>query len=469
MTLYSSTRGKVKNISFEETVMMGLADDGGLLIPNKLPQVNENLKKWRSLDYKELSLEIISLFTKESIPRKELNSIIQKSYNKFRNPKITPIKKVGNIHILELFHGPTFAFKDIALQFLGNIFEYFLKARQHPLRILGATSGDTGSAAIYGLKGKKGIEVFMLFPKGRVSPIQERQMTTILDPNIYNLSIEGSFDDAQLIVKKIFNNHEFKHNYYLASVNSINWARILAQIVYYFFAWFRITKSESELVNFVVPTGNFGNILAGYYAKRMGLPIDKLVIGTNENDILHRFFKNGEYNRTELKQTLSPSMDIQVSSNFERYLFYLAGNSFEKLKLWMHTFENTGRFNIGNNLLKVAKKDFISASVKDKEVIKTIQKFHTEFQYILDPHTAVGVCASEKVKIKNPTICLACAHPAKFIDTINNIIGFNPVIPKELANLNHLETKFETVSCDEEFVKKLILNHVKLESKKKKN
>ncbi len=465
MPFYSSTRGKVKNLIFEDTVMMGLADDGGLLVPNELPQVSKKLKKWRSLGYKELSLEIMNLFTSESIPKEDLKNLIQRSYKHFRHPNITPTKLVDQIHILELFHGPTFAFKDVALQFLGNLFEYFLIKRQHPLRILGATSGDTGSAAINGLNGKKGVEVFMLFPKGRVSPIQERQMTTVLDANIHNFAIEGSFDDAQSIVKKIFNDQEFKKKYYLASVNSINWARILAQIVYYFFAWFQITRSESELVNFVVPTGNFGNVLAGYYAKRMGLPIDKLVIGTNENDILHRFFIDGVYHRTELKKTLSPSMDIQVSSNFERYLFNLAEHSSEKLKFWMNTFENSGQFKIEHDLLKLAQEDFMSANTNDDEVISTIRKYFKESKYILDPHTAVGVCTAEKAKLNSPTICLACAHPAKFNNTIEKALGFTPILPNQLAYLQNLQTKFETVSCNEEKVKNLILKNLTLGSK----
>jgi len=465
MPLYSSTRGQVKNLIFEESVMMGLSDDGGLLVPNEFPQVSDKLKKWKSLEYKELSLEIMNLFSCESIPKEDLKYLIQKSYKNFRHPKITPTKLVDQIHVLELFHGPTFAFKDVALQFLGNLFEYFLSKRQHPLRILGATSGDTGSAAINGLNGKKRVEVFMLFPKGRISPIQERQMTTVLDSNIHNFAIEGSFDDAQSIVKKIFKDHEFKQNYFLASVNSINWARILAQIVYYFFAWFQITKNESELVNFVVPTGNFGNVLAGYYAKRMGLPIDKLVIGTNENDILHRFFINGVYHRTKLKETLSPSMDIQVSSNFERYLFDLAEKSSDKLKFWMNTFENTGKFKIEQNLLKIAQKDFMSANINDSEVVSTIKKYYKNSKYILDPHTAVGVCAAEKTKLNSPIVCLACAHPAKFNNTIEKVLGFKPRIPDELSNLNELETKFETVPCSEEKVKNLILKHLTSRSK----
>jgi len=462
MTLYSSTRGRVNNLLFEETVMMGLANDGGLLVPNELPLIRKKLTKWRTLEFTELSLEIIHLFTDGEIPKEELKSLIQKSYYKFRHPKITPTKLVGQIYILELFHGPTYAFKDVALQFLGNLFEYFLTKRQHPLRILGATSGDTGSAAIHALCGKKNIDVFTLFPKGRVSSIQEKQMTTVIDPKIHNFAIEGTFDDAQTIVKKIFNDQEFKKNYHLGSINSINWARILSQIVYYFYAWFQVTKNDSDSVSFVVPTGNFGNILAAYYAKRMGLPIEKLVIGTNKNDILHRFFSNGEYHLTDLKETISPSMDIQVSSNFERYLFDLSGHSSKKIKLWMQEFDSSGKLTIENHLLKIAQNDFISSSVNDEEIISTIHKFYQDNEYILDPHTAVGVHAAEKNKLNTPMICLACAHPAKFETTIQNALGFELELPEELEDLKNLDSKFLSVPSNEEKIKKIIVEKLKL-------
>ena len=400
------------------------------------------------------------LFTSGRIPREEFTSLVQRSYTSFRHPKITPVKSIGGIHILELFHGPTFAFKDVALQFLGNLFEYFLKKRNHPLRIIGATSGDTGSAAIHGMRGKKGVDVFMLHPKGRVSPIQELQMTTVLDSNIHNLAIEGSFDDAQAIVKALFSDYEFKQNYHLGSVNSINWARILAQIVYYFYAWFQVTKGESEYVSFAVPTGNFGNVLAGYYAKRMGLPIDKLVIGTNENDILHRFFSKGEYHQAAVKKTLSPSMDIQISSNFERYLYDLAENSAEKLQSWMDYFERNRKLTIEDDLLKKAKTDFVSASVEDGEILEMVRQFHQENGYLLDPHTAVGVRATEKNNIQTPVICLACAHPAKFGQAVREALGRNPELPDELAALENLKTRSKTVLADPETIKKVMLERL---------
>jgi|TARA_B100001250_G_scaffold214346_1_gene183888 threonine synthase len=464
MTLYSSTRGQVKNLLFEEAVMMGLADDRGLLVPSEFPDVRSKLQEWSSLDFTDLSLEIMQLFTSGKIPRDELKLLIDRSYKTFRHPEITPVNSVGGIHILELFHGPTFAFKDVALQFLGNLFEYFLDKRHHPLRIIGATSGDTGSAAINGLQGKIGVDVFMLHPKGRVSPIQEMQMTTVLDPNIHNLAIEGTFDDAQMIVKALFNDHEFKKRYFLGSVNSINWARILAQIVYYFYAWFRVVKSSHELLSFVVPTGNFGNVLAGYYSKCMGLPIDKLVIGTNENDILHRFFTKGEYHKTELKKTFSPSMDIQISSNFERYLFDLAEKSSEKLQHWMESFELTGKLTIEGEFLKNAQSDFASASVSDEEIIRTIRNFHQQNGYLLDPHTAVGITAAKKADIQTPVTCLACAHPAKFNETVRKALDIEVELPEELAVLKNLETNCKTVPANVEIIKNEILETINKQS-----
>ena len=437
--------------------MMGLADDGGLLVPDEFPQVKSKFQEWRALSFSELSLEIMLLFTSGRIPREEFAPLVQRSYTNFRHPKITPVKSVGQIHILELFHGPTFAFKDVALQFLGNLFECFLTKRDHPLRIIGATSGDTGSAAIHGMRGKKGVDVFMLHPKGRVSPIQELQMTTVLDSNIHNLAIEGSFDDAQTIVKALFNDQEFKHSYHLGSVNSINWARILAQIVYYFYAWFQVTRDNSEFVSFAVPTGNFGNVLAGYYARRMGLPIDKLVVGTNENDILHRFFCNGEYKQTEVKETLSPSMDIQISSNFERYLFELAERSSEQLKSWMDDFDSNGKLAFGNDLLKKAQNDFVSGLVNDEEILEMVSRFNQDNGYLLDPHSAVGVRAAEKNDIQTPVICLACAHPGKFGDAIRKALGSKPDLPDELSQLTNLETRSKTVAADPEPIKQVVV------------
>lgn len=310
---YKSTRGKVNSISFSETVLMGLADDGGLIIPEEIPQLSkEDIFKLKDLPYKEVAKYIMSLYI-DDIEKNDLNEIIEKSYSTFDTEEVIPVKKFdSNLFIGEIFHGPTYAFKDIALQFLGNLFEYILKKKNKKMNILGATSGDTGSAAIHGFKGKKDINIFILHPYGKVSPVQELQMTTVEDKNVFNLAIEGTFDDCQYIVKEIFNDLEFKKRYSLGAINSINWSRVLAQIVYYFYIYFRSIKDIKNLqeVYFTVPTGNFGNIFAGYIAKKMGLPIKKLILATNENNILTRFVQNGDYSLTKVVETYSPSMDI---------------------------------------------------------------------------------------------------------------------------------------------------------------
>ena len=438
---YLSTRGGIRGLSFEDTLIAGLAGDGGLLIPDALPQVQAQLPQWRKLSYQELSLAIVRSFIGEAIPEADLRAQIEQAYRNFTHPDITPVRTLGRLHLLELFHGPTFAFKDVALQLLGQFFEHVLKKRQQPLRILGATSGDTGSAAIHGMRGHEGISVFMLHPKGRVSPVQERQMTTVLDANIHNIALEGSFDDAQRIVKELFGDLEFKARHHLGAVNSINWARILAQIVYYFYAWGRVSRNSGEAINFVVPSGNFGNVLAGYYAQQMGLPIRRLVVATNENDILHRFFSKGAYHTARVHQTLSPSMDIQISSNFERYLFDLGGRSPEQLKHWMQDFQETGRLTIEGERLKTAQAAFGSARVDEAGTLRAIREAYEEHGYLLDPHTAVGVGAAKQVDLEGPVVCLACAHPAKFSSAVQKAAGTTPELPPPLAELENLETR----------------------------
>ncbi|HIL87666.1 MAG TPA: threonine synthase [Deltaproteobacteria bacterium] len=438
---YLSTRGGMQGLSFEDTLIAGLAEDGGLLVPDSLPQVRDQLPQWRTLRYQELSHEILQSFTNQAIPDDTLRELIDRAYRTFTHPEVTPVRTLGDLYLLELFHGPTFAFKDVALQLLGHLFEHVLKKRQQPLRILGATSGDTGSAAIHGMRGHEGVSVFMLHPKGRVSPVQERQMTTVLDANIDNVAIEGSFDDAQRIVKELFSDLEFKTRHHLGAVNSINWARILAQIVYYFYAWAQVSRDTDEAVNFVVPSGNFGNVLAGYYAQQMGLPIRRLVVATNENDILHRFFSKGEYHATGVCQTLSPSMDIQISSNFERYLFDLCGCSSEQLKRWMQDFQETGRLTIDGELLKTAQSSFASARVDEAGTLAAIRETYKEHGYLLDPNTAVGVGATKQVELEGPVICLACAHPAKFGSAVLRAAGTAPDMPPSLAVLENLETR----------------------------
>ncbi|MAE16145.1 MAG: threonine synthase [Deltaproteobacteria bacterium] len=438
---YLSTRGGVQGLSFEDTLIAGLAEDGGLLVPDSLPQVRDQLPQWRNLSYQELSLEIVRSFTGGAIPEADLRGQIEQAYRSFTHPEVTPVRTLGRLHLLELFHGPTFAFKDVALQLLGHLFEHVLKKRRQPLRILGATSGDTGSAAIHGMRGHKDISVFMLHPKGRVSPVQERQMTTVLDANVHNIAVEGLFDDAQHIVKELFGDLAFKTRHHLGAVNSINWARILVQIVYYFYAWGRVSSNSGEAVNFVVPSGNFGNVLAGHYARQMGLPIHRLVVATNENDILHRFFSKGEYHTAGVRQTLSPSMDIQISSNFERYLFDLSGRSPEQLRRWMQDFQETGCLTIEGERLQTAQATFGSARVDEAGTLRAIRETYEEYGYLLDPHTAVGVEAAKQVDLEGPVVCLACAHPAKFSSAVHQAAGTTPEMPPPLAELENLETR----------------------------
>ncbi|EED89364.1 threonine synthase [Thalassiosira pseudonana CCMP1335] len=445
---YSSTRGSQSNLSFRTAVMTGLAHDRGLFVPDTFPTVSTSeLESWRGLSYADLATEVIAKYVGEDeVPRKVLGDIVRRSCGSFRSGDVTPLVKVDGHYVLELFHGPTFAFKDVALQMLGNFFEYFLSTGSNGgrLAVLGATSGDTGSAAIYGLRGKKGVDCIILFPDGRVSEIQERQMTTVKDGNIHCVSVEGTFDDCQDIVKASFDNMEFRNKVKLGAVNSINWCRVLAQTTYYFWSYLRVTDAEKDVtkVNFSVPTGNFGDILAGYYAKRMGLPVGDLIVATNENDILHRFFTHGEYHREDIHKTISPSMDICVSSNFERYLYHLAGDDSTTLASWMSAFESTGKLTITGKKLDQARADFKSARADTANTLETIKRYHSEFDYVLCPHSAVGVSAIHQLDTANSaTVALATAHFAKFGDAVSMAINPLPDIPKELSRLWNMETR----------------------------
>jgi len=430
---YISTRGGTGAQGFQEAVMTGLARDGGLLLPSHIPDVSSLLSQWQSLSYPDLAVEIMRLYA--DIPEADLRDIVTRSYATFRHPDIAPVRSVGDIHILELFHGPTLAFKDIALQFLGNTFEYVLKKSRRELNILAATSGDTGSAAICGVRGRDRIRIFVMHPKGRVSPLQERQMTTVLEGNVFNIAVEGTFDDCQRIMKTIFSDLAFKDRHSLGTVNSINWARVLAQIVYYFFAAFRVMRlTGAREVQFSVPTGNFGDIFAGYMAARMGLPIRRLILATNENDILSRFFKSGSYSGGPVHATISPSMDIQVASNFERYLYYRLGSDPAAVRESMKQFEASGRLVV---LPQVNGRmdDLIVAGIgTTDQTLTTIREFHKQYGYLLDPHSAVGVHVAKPYLLPDaPMICLATAHPAKFGRAIQDATG------KDLAHHPLLE------------------------------
>lgn len=463
MVRYKSTRGEVRGLSFEEAVLTGLAADRGLLVPEKhdFPSLPvDALSSWTQDSYREIAYKVMRLFIDpQEIPKTDLQTIIDQSYNSvtFRESEITPIKQItSHLYVLELFHGPTFAFKDIALQFLGKLFEYFLKRKNEILRktgqqpytvtVVGATSGDTGSSAIHSVRGKENIQAFIMFPQGRVSAIQERQMTTVLDENIHNIAVQGTFDDCQSIVKKLFADPIFKDKYHLGAVNSINWARILAQIVYYVYAYLQMKKEGIAHVAFSVPTGNFGDILAGFYARKLGLPIE-LIVATNENDILYRFFRDGKYHRYPIIHTNTPSMDICVSSNFERYLFALCDEDATILTQWMNHFEETGQLTVTGPLLDRAQREMKAYTVMESTVRETIAHYHKKHSYIFDPHTAVAVNAAELhlqgidagTSGSSAVIIVGTAHYGKFLPTVCDALQLSEAAVEQHPILERLE------------------------------
>lgn len=457
---YKSTRGKQSGLRFEEVVLGGLATDGGLFVPERIPQFTlAEIEAMRGMSYADLAFEVISKFVQnDDIPADVLRDIVQRSFGtQWRSEHKTPSIKLKDFWVLELFHGPTFAFKDVALQFLGNVFEYFLTKGtiQNSITILGATSGDTGSAAIHGLRGKKNVNCFILYPKGKVTEIQEKQMTTIPDKNVHCISIDGDFDDAQAIVKAAFADEKFRDDVKLGAINSINWARVLAQITYYFYSWLQISGAESTktsyttkilaaigkpvALNFAVPTGNFGDILAGYYAKRMGLPVDRLVVATNENDVLHRFLETGSYKKNPATLTIAPSMDISVSSNFERYLLYLADEDTAKLAGWMAEFESKGEIVVEKKLLDRARSEFGSYAGSKQSIVSTMREVFDKEGYLVCPHTATAVIAVRSLKLApEKSVVLATAHPAKFEEAVALALTGTRVTPPRPAILQEL-------------------------------
>jgi len=449
---YLSTRGGVEPIGFAAAMMMGLGTDGGLLLPETVPQVGpDTLRDWSDLSFRDLAVELMLPFVTDAIPRTDLVGLVDRSYKTFSQQEITPLVRVGEQRVLELFHGPTAAFKDVALQFLGNVFEYLLAHDGGRLNILGATSGDTGSAAIAGVRGKERIRIFILHPAGRVSPIQERQMTTVLDANVHNIAIRGTFDDGQRIVKGLFNDADFKRQYHLGAVNSINWARILAQIVYYFYAWGRMSRGDPEFrIGFAVPTGNFGDIFAGYMAKRMGLPIDRLLIATNRNDILTRFVAGAPYATGTVHPTLSPAMDIQIASNFERYLYFLVGEDPTAVRALFSDLDRTGYIQVTAEQRATLTEDFDAVAVSDAQILDQIRETYQRHSYLLDPHTAVGVYAARH---HADMVCLATAHPAKFNDAVHRAIGTQAPPPPCLRGLLEKETRCTLLDATEEAVR----------------
>ncbi|KAF2842267.1 threonine synthase-like protein [Patellaria atrata CBS 101060] len=550
---YLSTRAGSYDLSFEEVVLKGLAADGGLFIPEEIPTLpGDWATLWKDCSFQELAFHIFSLYISPSeIPSDDLKDIIKRSYSTFRASDITPVVQLDekkNIHLLELFHGPSWSFKDVALQFVGNLFEYFLvkrnegksgREREH-LTVIGATSGDTGSAAIYGLRGKKDVSVFIMHPKEKVSPIQEAQMTTVLDPNVHNLAINGTFDDCQDFVKALFADPAINSTHKLAAVNSINWARILAQITYYFASYFSVIRSPTFVsgaeIRYCTPTGNFGDILAGYFAKRMGLPIAKLVIATNENDILHRFWRTGHYEKKPVhgrdaeggivedgvkahedgvKETLSPAMDILVSSNFERLLWFLAYSIYgdssssvedkrkvagEHVKRWLEELKTSGGFGVEPQILEAAKQDFESERVSDAQTLETIKNVYSNplppiiakkavqgstgtligHNYVLDPHSAIGVTAAYRSVARNPGptthhITLATAHPAKFSHAVEKALHgsssftFEKVLPEQFIGLEEKEKRLTDVRKElgMEGVREIVVREVEEERRER--
>ena len=431
---YVSTRGHATPVGFEQVLVEGQAPDGGLYLPSQFPLVADRLESWRQHTFQELAYEITSLYATDTEPS-VLSNTLEQAFATFDHVEITPLVELGDQYILELFHGPTLAFKDIALQVLGRLFEHVLSERDQVMNILGATSGDTGSAAIAGVRGRSGLGIFIMFPDGRISPQQELQMTSVLDSNVHCLAIDGSFDDCQLILKTIFNQTQLKQRFNLGAVNSINWARIMVQIVYYFYSALRF----QEPVNFSVPTGNFGNILSAIIAKRMGAPIRQLILGTNENDILARFFASGQYQRGDLHQTLSPSMDIQVASNLERFIYLCLDGQTARLREFMTRFSKEGSASIESDGQVDA--SIVACRIDRETTLKTIEETWKESGYLLDPHTAVGVAASASCPTEGPVINLATAHPAKFPDAVEEATGSHSINHPSLEKLRGRETR----------------------------
>lgn len=459
---YISTRGKAPALGFEDVVLAGLASDGGLYVPESIPQFSpQEIAKLVPLSYRELALEIMRPYVGDALSDDELAALINASYDSFRHEAIAPLKQLsGNEWLLELFHGPTLAFKDFALQFLGRLVDHFLIRRDESVVVVGATSGDTGSAALEGVRGRSRIQSFILFPHGRVSEVQRRQMTTIPDGNVHNVALKGSFDDCQDIVKTLFADAAFREQHKLVAVNSINWARILAQVVYYFYAALRL-GAPARAVSFCVPTGNFGDIYAGYIARAMGLPIHRLIIATNRNDILSRCLHSGTYGMQGVQPTISPSMDIQISSNFERLLFDLHGRDGAIIDGLMQQFREQKSITLSHDVHASLRSLFDAAAADDATTLATIADMHGTTGELLDPHTAVGIHAARACmpSPSHPLVTLATAHPAKFPDAVRKASGVYPSLPPHLSDLLDRKERFSVLENSADDVRQFIIGH----------
>ena len=457
---YISTRNSSKTFNFKEVFIKGLADDGGLFIPKSLNKFSEaEIDSFKKLSYQDLAKNIIFSFIGDFMSENDLSRIIDKSYSVFREKNVVKLIKVGDRSVLELFHGPTLAFKDVAMQLLGNFYEYYLNNENEKINIVVATSGDTGAAAIDAIKGKKNVNIFVLHPHNRVSSVQRKLMTTGKEQNVINIAINGNFDDCQNLVKSMFADKIFSNEIRMSGVNSINWARIIAQSVYYFYSYFLVEDKDRPL-NFSVPTGNFGDVYAGYLAKKMGLPINKLVVATNQNDILHRAISKGSYEVEKVTETISPSMDIQIASNFERLIYDLNDCDDAKTINVMKDIREKGKYIIDQERLNKINTDFLSSKMSEEEVLETIKKVHEKFDIVLDPHSAIGYGAFDKVNLSGNNIVLATAHPCKFPDAIKNAINLKAELPKELMYILNEKENFDIIDNNIDKVKQHIKERI---------
>ena len=458
---YCSTRNSKLNKTFDEIIIEGLAPDGGLYMPKSWTKININeITSDKNISYNELVTIILNQFVGDTIKNTELQQIAKKTYREFTHNKIAPLVKLkDNKYILELFHGPTYAFKDYPLQMLGNLFQYYLKKEDKKITVIGATSGDTGSAAIDACKNKDNINIFILHPKNKTSDIQRKQMTTIQSKNVFNIAINGTFDDCQNIVKSLFVSDDLKKITTLSAINSINWARIASQSVYFFWAYLQSLQYDKK-VNFIVPTGNFGNVYAAHISGIMGLPINKLYVATNSNDIMHRTIANGDMSLKDVKSTISPSMDIQISSNFERQLFESLNYNSSDLSKLMKSFKDNNQYDLSGEIHDNLKLYYRSKGINDSLTSSTIKKYYEEYNYISDPHTATSLNILDELDNNDINIALACAHPAKFPESINDSIGIYPEQPLKLKEMLDSEEKYINLSNDIESVKSYIIDNI---------
>tara|TARA_B100001029_G_scaffold179243_1_gene188104 strand:+ start:1063 stop:2445 length:1383 start_codon:yes stop_codon:yes gene_type:complete len=458
---YVSTRDTSKTFEFKDIFIKGLADDGGLFIPETLVKYHENeFRDFKKLSYSDLARKIIYPFIGNFMSEAELSKIIDKSYSAFRRDNVVDFIELGDKTVLELFHGPTLAFKDVAMQLLGNFYEYYLNNENQKINIVVATSGDTGAAAIDAIKGKKNVNIFVLHPNNRVSPVQRKLMTTGKHENVFNIAIKGNFDDCQNLVKSMFEDKKFSNEIKMSGVNSINWARIIAQSVYYFYSYLLI-EDTSKPTNFSVPTGNFGDIYAGYLAKKMGLPINKLIVATNQNDILHRAISEGNYQAEKVSETISPSMDIQIASNFERLIFDLNNRDGQQTSLDMKNIKEKGEYLINEDKLNKISENFLSARMSEDETLGVIKNVYEKFSVVLDPHTAIGYGAFDKYKLKGNNIVLATAHPCKFPDAVSKAINLKSDLPDELEFILNEKEDYDIVDNNLEKIKNYIIGKIK--------